>query len=111
MAGLPFMRTHGSDGTTVDFEAGIPIAKPIEEKGRVKNGELPGGRTLTAWHVGPYEQLTDAHQRLKEWATTKGMAARGGPWEVYWTDPGMVPDPSKWRTQIFLPIEAAPDGR
>ena len=29
----------------------------------------------------------------------------GGAWEVYWTDPGVVPDSSKWRTQLFMPIE------
>ena len=32
------------------------------------------------------------------------LEAAGGPWEVYWTNPGMVPDPAKWRTQIFAPL-------
>ena len=30
----------------MDIEAGLPIAKPIEEKGPVKNSELPGGRLV-----------------------------------------------------------------
>ena len=37
--------------------------------------------------------------------TEQKLKARGGVFEVFWTDPGMVPDPAKWRTQIFAPIE------
>jgi effector-binding domain-containing protein len=58
-----------------------------------------------AWHVGPYEKLADAHQSLRAYVDAHRMQARGGLWEVYWTDPGIVPDPSKWRTQLFMPIE------
>ena len=53
----------------------------------------------------PYENLTGAHDGLQAHLTQKGMKARGGVWEIYWTDPGMVPDKAKWRTQLFAPIE------
>lgn len=103
MAGPPFSRYH-SFGDTVDLEAGIPVAKPIEAKGRVKNSELPAGKVVTAWHVGPYDKLGAAHLALQGYAKEHGLTAAGGPWEIYWTDPGMVPDPKKWRTQLFLPV-------
>ncbi len=105
MAGVPFSRYHDVSGAEIDLEAGIPVAKPIVEKGRVKNGELPAGKAVMAWHVGPYEKLAEAHQSLRAYVDANHLKARGGPWEVYWTDPGMVPDPSKWRTQLFMPIE------
>jgi len=105
IAGPPFSRYHGFTDQEVDLEAGMPVAKAITEKGRVKNGELPGGKVATAWHIGPYEQLSGAHTVLAKWVAERGLKAGSGPWEVYWTDPGMVPDPQKWRTQLFLPIE------
>jgi effector-binding domain-containing protein len=55
--------------------------------------------------VGPYDRLKDAHESLRKHVETNGLKPRGGPWEIYWTDPGVVPDPSKWRTQLFIPIE------
>ena len=62
------------------------------------------GKAVMAWHFGEYEKLAGAHEALQGYLAAHEMKARGGPWEVYWTDPGMVPDPAKWRTQIFAPI-------
>ncbi|MBX3463645.1 MAG: GyrI-like domain-containing protein [Planctomycetes bacterium] len=104
-AGPPFSRHHGQKDGEVDLEAGMPVQKPFEEKGRVKNGELPAGKAVTGWHVGPYDKLTLAHEALAAHLAGNKMKARGGVWEVYWTDPGMVPDPAKWKTQLFAPIE------
>jgi effector-binding domain-containing protein len=105
MAGPPYSRYHAFSDAEIDLEAGIPVAKPITEKGRIKNGELPGGKLVTCWHIGSYEKLTGTHQGLQAHLTAKQFKARGGPWEVYWTDPGMVQDQSKWRTQLFVAIE------
>jgi effector-binding domain-containing protein len=105
MAGAPFSRYHTFDGDEIDLEAGIPVLAAFEAKGRVKNGELPGGKVVTCWHVGPYEKLEAAHRGLQAHVAEKGLKGRGGVWEVYWTDPGMVPDPAKWKTQLFAPIE------
>lgn len=104
MVGAPFSRYHSFGDTEVDLEAGIPVSKPFTEKGRVKNSELPAGKAVTAWHIGPYDKLGEAHKALSAWLTANKLESRGGPWEVYWTDPGMVPDSSKWRTQLFMPI-------
>jgi AraC family transcriptional regulator len=105
MAGAPFSRYHAWSEGEIDLEAGIPVQKPVVEKGRVKNSELPGGRAVTCWHVGPYHDLDKAHEALRGYLERMKLATRGGPWEVYWTDPGMVPDPAKWRTQLFAPVE------
>lgn len=106
-AGAPFTRYHTDDGVDVEIEAGIPVQKPFAEsdKNRVKNSELPGGKVVTGWHVGPYDKLPGAHAALAAHLAAQQLKARGGVFEIYWTDPGMVPDPSKWRTQLFAPIE------
>lgn len=105
IAGAPFSRYHAFSATEVDLEAGLPVQKPIEPKGRVVNSELPAGRTVTGWHIGAYEGLQEAHLALAAHVAAKKLSPRGGAYEIYWTDPGMVPDPSKWRTQLFQPVE------
>jgi effector-binding domain-containing protein len=105
MAGAPFSRYHSFGPDEIDLEAGIPVKQPIDEKGRIKNSELPAGKAVSCMHVGPYEQLSKAHEGLMQYAKQHELKQRGGQWEIYWTDPGMVPDPKKWRTELFLPIE------
>jgi len=107
MAGPPFSRYHAIDTAKnrIDIEAGIPVKAPIKASGRVKPSELPAGRVATTWHVGSYHQLQQSYDRLEAWLAAQKLAARGGFWEVYWTDPGLEPDPSAWRTQILWPVD------
>ncbi len=100
----PFARYHSFSAAVVDLEAGVPVTRPIEGNETVRPGTLPGGRVLSAWHVGPFDTLTRTHQRLEAWMKEQGLESAGASWELYWTDPGMEPDPSKWRTQILMPV-------
>lgn len=104
-AGPPFSRYHAWGETEIDLEAGIPVTGPVQVKGRLQNSSLPAGKAVTAWHIGPYEQLTVAYEGLRRYLDAHQYVTRGGPWELYWTDPGMVPDKAKWRTQLFAAIE------
>lgn len=104
-AGAPFARRHGESGGLVDLEAGLPVAEPIAPKGRVKASELPGGRAAAAWHIGPYDALPEVHAKLGAWMKSQSLEASGGAWEVYWTDPGLQPDPTQFRTQILWPVK------
>ena len=105
-AGPPFSRYHSIEGEEIDLEAGIPVTKPIVGSGRIKASTLPGGRAATGDHIGEYHRLSETHALLEQWLASKGETAQGGPWEVYWTDPGVEPDPRKWRTQIVQPLRA-----
>jgi effector-binding domain-containing protein len=105
MTGPPFTRYHKVGADELEIEAGIPLGKPIAGEGRVQSAELPGGRTATAWHVGPYHELQKTHKRLEEWMKSQKLEPRAAPWEVYWTDPGIEPDPTKWRTQVLWPVK------
>ena len=107
MTGPPFSRYHRIDteNNRIDIEAGFPVKSAIRPSGRVKPGELPGGRVATTWHVGSYHQLQQSYDRLGKWLAEQKLTARGGFWEVYWTDPGLEPDPSTWRTQLLWPVE------
>ena len=57
------------------------------------------------WHIGPYDKLQQSYDRLGAWITEQKLKASGPFWEVYWTDPGLEPDASTWRTQVWWPVE------
>lgn len=104
-AGPPF--THYlSMGETIELEAGIPLREPIQASGDVLVGALPGGKVLRTEHIGPYDKLSAAYQALARYVEEHDLNAGETMWEYYWTDPGEEPDPEKWRTEIFLALEA-----
>ena len=62
----------------------------------------PWQRSPTWGRTTPFGQTWSA---LTEWMASQGLQPAGAPWEVYVTDPGKVTDQSKWRTDIFFPVQ------
>lgn len=107
MAGPPVVRHLSQSAAFLEIEAGIPLAeqpKPPEPDTGITAGELPGGRAAVTVHKGPYDTLGDGHAALDRWMAENGETAAGAPWERYLTDPGEVPDPADWLTEITWPI-------
>lgn len=108
-AGAPFGIYHVV--TTKDtvmyfrFEAGIQIDKPGKSNGRVEYKETTGGNVVKGLHYGPYDKTPTSHDQLSKWILANGKTVTGSPWEVYVTDPGAEPDPAKWLTEIYYPIQ------
>jgi AraC family transcriptional regulator len=73
--------------------------------GDVRADTLPGGPAAVTMHVGPYDTLTEAYAALEQWIADQGLAPAGAPWECYRTDPGEVPDPKDWKTEVFWPVK------
>lgn len=105
-AGPPFTRFVEMSHGLLTIEAGLPVTAPIAGSGEVQAGTLPGGRTVTTAHRGPYDRLLDAYAALERWIEAQGLTASGPPWEVYITDPAEYPDPQDWRTEVFWPVAA-----
>lgn len=104
MVGPPFTRYHAL-GETIDLEAGMATKTRVAGRGRIQATELPAGRTAIAWHFGAYHDLPKTYARLEAWMKSESLAARAPFWEIYWTDPGIEPDPARWRTQVLWPVE------
>ncbi len=103
MVGPPFVR-YQNMAAFLDIEAGMPVAPGAAGTDDIELGELPAGPALTTIHTGPYDGLPGAYSALQAWMKEHDITPSGGPWEVYLTDPGEVPDPAEWKTQIFWPI-------
>ena len=106
-SGPPFTRYHGFENDRVDIEGGLPVPKELPSEGRINAGLLPGGEVASTVHLGPYDKLPDAHDALHVWLEKNRKDSAGPQWEMYLTDPGLEPDPSKWKTELMWPIKSA----
>lgn len=104
MVGPPFVRYTEFSENEIAIEAGMPVAPGAAGKGDIELGELPAGPAASTIHTGPYDGLRDAHEAVEAWIRTQGTSPSGAPWEVYLTDPGEVPDPANWKTQVLWPV-------
>jgi AraC family transcriptional regulator len=104
-AGPPYARYLEWGPGRLTLEAGMPVAgERVAGEGEIAVAELPGGAVAVAVHEGHYEKLGETHTAIEKWLEGQGLAAGGAPWEVYVTDPGEVPDPKDWRTEVVWPI-------
>ncbi len=78
---------------------GTPVPEGLEEM------VVPAGRYACYTHVGPYEGLPGAWQRLVgEWLPESGETwGTGASLERYLNDPGQVP-PEQLRTELRIPL-------
>jgi len=104
-AGPPTSRYPSFGPGLITIEAGMPIAAPSEGEGEIMLGSLIGGDVVTTLHKGPYDDLNLAHEAIQKWLSENHEEAGGAPWETYLTDPGEVPDPADWLTEITWPLK------
>ena len=58
-------------------------------------------------HIGPYDGLEGAWTAIMGWIEDHGHeAADLACWECYLTDPVAEPDPSRWRTDLYVPLKS-----
>jgi hypothetical protein len=112
MIGPPFGRYHAFGPERVDVEIGAPVAsvpaglRPIADlsPGEIGASVVPGGEVASTTHVGPFDGLAATYAALAAWIVDEGRVAGDGPWEVYLTDPELVPDPAEWLTEVVWPL-------
>jgi pimeloyl-ACP methyl ester carboxylesterase len=100
-AGPPFIR-YLETGERFVLELGVPVPEGVDRD--LEDSSLPGGRVAVLRHIGPYDELPQAFERLRDWVTARGEQIAGPGWESYMTDPRTEPDPSSWVTDVYLPV-------
>lgn len=89
---------------TFDFEVGVPVSGPVKASGRVKPGNLKGGRVARTVYQGNYDQLHAAWGQFGEWIRAQHVQTAPDLWEVYVKGPESDPDPASWRTELNKPL-------
>jgi effector-binding domain-containing protein len=103
VTGPPFGRYAFHDDGGIEVEAGVPVAAPVAAGGELVMSSLPATNAVTTCHAGPYDRIVDACDALEKWVHDHGFERAGPHWEVYLNDPGVQPDPGRWRTIVIMP--------
>jgi len=103
LAGPPVCRYAGW-GPLLTIEAGMPVASAAVAVEPIEAGSLHAGAVAMTVHHGGYDGLGEAHAAVQAWIERQGIETAGPPWESYVTDPGQVPDPKDWKTEVYWPI-------
>jgi DNA-binding transcriptional MerR regulator len=107
ICGKPFLLQYDAEyrESDADFEACMPVrgGKPTSE---ISVRELKGGRTVSLFHLGPYEELGRSYARILEYVCEKGYQFAMPTREIYHKGPGMIfrGNPKKYLTEIQLLI-------
>ena len=108
LAGHPFCRYPEMESSPMTIEIGFPVAGPVERPAdpEIKAVTLPGGPMAMTLHQGPYDQLPAAFDALDEWLKREELTPDGAPWESYINDPGALPNPQEWKTEVWRPLSS-----
>src|SRR5262245_36951022 len=89
----------------INLEVGVELDGPFAGHGEVVVSATPPGLVATTTHFGPYQQLHQAHEAIRNWCAANGQVLAGPGWEGYghWKDEWNS-DPTKIRTAVFCLI-------
>ncbi|MDA1477808.1 GyrI-like domain-containing protein [Bacillus changyiensis] len=89
-----------------ELELCVPTAKtPVGNGIEVK--EMPRVKAISIIHVGPYETLSRAHQKIEQYAQEHHLKLHLPFREVYIKGPGLIfkGNPHQYMTEILYPIK------
>ena len=86
------------------IEPCVPIAEEVRAGEGFEVHEMPGGRVVTALHVGPYDELGIAWDEVSKWVASQGHKTASQPYDVYLNDPNEVANPAQLQTELVWPI-------
>ena len=88
----------------VTIHAGMMVAAVAAAPDGMFVETLPACEAAVTVHTGPYEGLRAAHAAMEQFLAEHALDKAGPAREVYLSDPGQVPDPAQWKTQLVWPI-------
>jgi effector-binding domain-containing protein len=90
----------------VDVEAAVPLSKDIPDGDRVKVRELPAVEEMACIvHKGSYDAMAESYSQIMAWIEANGYRVSGPNREVYIKGPGLLTRPSKYVTELQIPVE------
>ena len=104
MTGRPIAIYHRMDEKKSVFETGIPVAERVPVSGRIRYRTMPESDHAVANYYGSFDTLEDGHNAVQQWLIRYRRKLAGYPWEMFVTDPASEPDPNKWLTRIYYPV-------
>lgn len=85
---------------TTDMAAAIAANRSVSGE-NIKMIKVEGGTAYSVDYYGPYEGVGPAHMAIDLFLKKNNLEFKPPVIEEYITDPGLVPDSSKWLTKIY----------
>ena len=94
-----FLYSHPAQRSDpMDVEFGVEVTREFEPSGEVKPVKTPAGEVATAVHIGPYDQLGQAHEAIHAWVQANNRTIGAMSWEIYGDS---TDDPTKLETTVM----------
>lgn len=109
MAGMPFTIYNEWDQVngTVIFSTAIPTSERIiVTEGDVLCGYMEPTAAVKTVLMGNYTNLAEAYTKAQAYVAENYLIKDPAKkmFEVYSTEPELVPNPAEWRTEIYIPV-------
>ncbi len=110
-SGMPFTIYNQIDEVngTVIFSACIPVSERVItlEGSSVYCGYQEPTRSLKTILSGNYNYLGETYEKAKTFMAENNLTSdnKASMFEVYATDPSLIPNPAEWITEVYIPIE------
>lgn len=107
IAGSPMTLTQTLDPETWRFQAALPVrlSGPVAAAAPIELLRTAAGPALVFDHVGPYEGLAQAREKLEAWAASHGLRRAGPIQDIFVSDPGDTA-PEALVTRLVYPLPA-----
>ena len=76
--------------------------RPIAEENRMT---VKSGMYLSTYHTGPFENIGEAHRRVRDYALANGFKPVDGVFERFVTDYWTTYDQDLFVAEVLLPVE------
>ncbi|MDJ0698410.1 MAG: SRPBCC family protein [Woeseiaceae bacterium] len=107
-AGAPLSILRGFVGSSMNFDAAIPVrgldpATP-RDGSPVRIGRTYAGPVIRVKHVGSYRTLGETQRKIASYLAALGIERNGDAWESYVSDPTKVAE-SDLITYVYYPVK------
>jgi len=107
-SGKPFLLTHNWDeiNNTTMFSTCVPVKERVITSENVLTGFLKPQKTFKTIFYGSYQYSHKAWEAAYQKIKNQGFTTpeNSEPFEVYTVRPTDTPNPAKWVTEIYIPI-------
>ncbi len=103
-SGAPLAYYHQYTPEKVVLEAAIPVEGNLSADGRIMLKKKPAEKVVKGLFMGEYSQTEEMHISIGNYIEQANLMMTGSPYEVYITDPTTEADTTKWKTEVYYPI-------
>jgi effector-binding domain-containing protein len=103
-AGPPIALYFSEPGPEWAIGVAVPVPEGTPGQGTIESTTLPGGKMVSAMHIGPYEKLSESWDELSAWMKKSEYRPAGPGREVYILGPPQESEPAKFQTELLWPV-------